>query len=63
MVFFKEAIVLVWVLGVGIGAILSAIILITKKAENWSAIKIVTFSLTLSTLIAVFFIYLLSKGG
>lgn len=47
----KEAIALIWVMSIGIAALLSSIMLVHERTQNWSERKIVFVSALVSIII------------
>jgi len=57
-----EAIALIWVLGIGLAALISSALLISPRTKNWSAKWIVAISLSISVTVISFIIYLATRG-
>lgn len=62
MVSQMEAIALIWVLGIGLAALISSALLISPRTKNWSAKWIVAISLSISVTVISFIIYLATRG-
>lgn len=56
----KEVIAIVWVLGIGVAALLSSIMLVSPRTKNWSELKIVSYSLGISVLLLASLLYLIT---
>ncbi|MEE9594289.1 MAG: hypothetical protein V3V92_02710 [Candidatus Hydrothermarchaeales archaeon] len=54
----KQTIAFIWMGGIGIAAILSTLMLISKRTEHWSEKKIVSVSGTISILVVALIIFL-----
>ena len=53
----KETIALIWVMSIGIAALLSSIMLVHERTQNWSERKIVFVSAIVSLIITAFVIF------
>ncbi len=62
MVSQMEAIALIWVLGIGLAALISSALLISPRTKNWSEKRIVAISLSISVTVISFIIYLATRG-
>lgn len=57
----KEAIAVVWVIGIGLAALLSSFMLVYPGTRNWSELRIVACSMGVSILLIALLLYLM--GG
>jgi predicted ferric reductase len=58
----RETIALIWVLGIGLAALISSALLISPRTKNWSEKRIVAISLGISITVISLIIYLATRG-
>jgi hypothetical protein len=61
MVSEREAIAIVWVMGIGLAALLSSAMLVSSRTKNWSELRIAACSLGISVFLIASLLYLI--GG
>jgi uncharacterized membrane protein len=58
----RETIALIWVLGIGLAALISSALLISPKTKNWSERRIVSLSVGISITVISLIVYLATGG-
>lgn len=62
MILSKEIIAIVWIGGIGIGALLSSFFLASSRTKEWSELKIVSVSLGISIVCVSIILYLIKEA-
>lgn len=62
MVSQRETIALVWVLGIGLAALISSYLLVSPRSKDWSEKKIVSIALGISIAMISTIVYLATRG-